>query len=68
MTMLQEPSTQVCESTITEGGRTSATVMDVSPDLATSPTLQRLLEEVRNTEQTPYLANYNRSHNRHNRG
>jgi hypothetical protein len=65
--MLQEPNAKVCESVSTQGGHTCAAVTDVSPDLATSPTLQRLLEEVRNEEMTPYLANYNRQHNRHNR-
>lgn len=66
--MLQAPNAQVCDSTSIEGGQASAAVVDVSPDLATSPTLQKLLDEVRNDERTPYLGNYNRSHNRHNRG
>ena len=65
--MHQEPNAPACESTNSEGVQTKSSVIDVSSNLAASPTLQRLLDEVRNDELTPYMANYNRQHNRHNR-
>ncbi len=51
-----------------DDSKSSPLMIAVSPDLARSPALQRLLEEVANEEEmAPHAAKYNRQHNRHNR-
>ena len=41
-------------------------IQDIDPDSIPSPTLKRLIEEIRTEDNTPML--YNRYHNRHNCG
>ena len=48
------------------GGREPSEVVDVTELVAGSPVLARLVEEVRNEQETEHYA-YNRMHNRHNR-
>lgn len=67
---MQQETTPPCEESgalKVKHDQPGVTVIGASPNLAKSPALQRLLDEVRNEESVPYMAHYNRTHKRHNR-